>query len=287
MHSADRRSFLFRFGRYLCSVTGDSRLTDLIPVNWEVFRQDFFPAAPSTRGNDRIDIRLEEAYISSDGNPADGWKVQDSGASYQAVYVWNGKSIFALQTGSDHEIIVRVGKALDGYVRLGIHYGLLLALYRDCVGLHGVTLLCGDEIVILSAPSGTGKTTLAQMLVKYGDAIVINGDFALLTPAEDGVIFEPTPFCGTSGRCLNHRVRINRIVFLEQSPVNQWHTLRGREALKRFMDNAFIPTWDKDLQLITQENIVKCISVLQVNSFSFAPVREAAEMFFDQIGTNR
>lgn len=168
-------------------------------------------------------------------------------------------------------------------VKLGIQFGILTALYRKCVGLHGVTMLCGNEIVVLSAPSGTGKTTLARLLEKYCDAIMINGDFAMLSVSNEGVIFEPTPFCGTSGRCLNHRVKINRIVFLSQSPINQGHDLFGREAMMYFMNNSFIPTWDPKMQLAIRTNIMKCISNLRVSLFRFAPTREAAEYFFDVI----
>lgn len=165
----------------------------------------------------------------------------------------------------------------------GLQFGLLLALNQQYIGLHGVTLLCGYEIIILSAPSGTGKTTLAGLLEAYRDAIVINGDFALLKPTPEGVIFEPTPFCGSSGRCLNRRLKVDRIVFLEQAAANVFQELSGREAMTRFMSNAFIPTWDRDMQQSAQENILKCVSALKVNAFGFTPTEEAAATLFDQL----
>ncbi len=51
----------------------------------------------------------------------------------------------------------------------------------------------------------------------------------------------------------------------------------------RFMSNAFIPTWDKDMELVIQENIVRCVSMCAMNTFAFAPTKEAAKMFSNQL----
>ena len=258
-------------GAYTCLIDGEPALLRLLPARWDRFR----PAPEAPGGSIRLTLGIADD-IGCDGGPEDGWQRQGSG---QAVCVRRGRPMFALRHDGGPEVTVLVRRALDGHVRLGVLYGMLLALHRTCVGLHGVTLLCGDEIVILSAPSGTGKTTLARLLETYSGAIVLNGDFALLTPTAEGVIFEPTPFCGTSGRCLNHRVRVNRAVFLEQAPDNRWRRLTGREAMIRFAGNAFVPDWDEALCRKTQENIVQCVSALRVNAFGFAPVPAAAEMF--------
>lgn len=267
-------TFLFGIAGFLCCIKGSKELIDLIPLTWKVFQG-------GSQG--QILLNLEQEHFGNDACMKEGWMFHNSGQLQQAMYVQDGKVLFSLQQVADHEIKIRIAIAKERYVRLGILYGILLALKHQCVGLHGVTLLCGDEIIILSAPSGTGKTTLAHLLEKYCDAIVINGDFALLDPMSEGVIFEPTPFCGTSGRGLNYRVLVNRVVFLEQSLNNQWNQMNGREAISWFMNNTFIPTWNKEAQLITQSNIMKCISFLTVNQFSFAPTREAAELFLNQI----
>ena len=264
-------------GQYICCVIGDDKLIDLIPVYWI---RDY---SSELSFSEVVNVYLKTAYGEHKGEFKEGWNILENGSSSQALYVHNRKAVFSLQYTIGKEVVVSLRKALEGYARIGIHYGLMLALHQKCIGLHGVTLLCGNEIIILSASSGTGKTTLAKLLGKYCDAIVINGDFALLTPTIDSVIFEPTPFCGTSGRALKHRFRVNRIVFLGQSKENRWHTLNGREAMKRFMSNAFIPAWDSEKQLVVQRNILKCIDSIKVNAYDFAPTKEAAEFFLKQV----
>lgn len=214
----------------------------------------------------------------------EGWNPITLSGERIVVYSQQNKALFALKKGlSPKNITILVNSTEKRSSLLGTQFGLLEALSEKCIGLHGVTLLCGNEIVILSAPSGTGKTTLARLLEKYCDAITVNGDFALLHPCKEGVIFEPTPFCGTSGRCLKHRLLINRVVFLGQSTENRWQELRGREAMTRFFSNAFIPTWDKKIENAIQKNVLRCISMLKVNSFDFAPTQHAAEVFYERI----
>lgn len=214
----------------------------------------------------------------------EGWSMIRTDGARQAIFSSHGKASFALSYGiCMNDVAVHVRKALGSYVRSGIMYGMLTALHRECVGLHGVTLCCRGQNIILSAPSGTGKTTLARLLETECGARIINGDFAMLSISEDGVMFEPTPFCGTSRICLNERVRIDRIVFLEQSATNRWQDLGGRATLMNFLGNAFVPSFDRQMQQKVQENIIRIIPEVAVSSFAFAPTGEAADLFAKMI----
>ncbi|MBR6707016.1 MAG: hypothetical protein IKI84_10095 [Clostridia bacterium] len=265
---------LISVGRFVLSVEGKAVSELSLPDSW----QKYISAGQAPEG--AVAIRLEENAFLRGNRFRDGWEVYDGSEGKSAVYSDHGKAVFSLRYNEPEKMtIVSVGGHGSGSLRLGLQYGMMLALHRECIGLHGVTLLCGNEVVILSAPSGTGKTTLAALLGKYGDAAAVNGDFALLSPTADGVIFEPTPFCGSSGRNLNHRLRVDRVVFLSQAKGNTWRGLNGREAIKEFMDNCFIPTWDREMQKAIQTNVVNCIGSVRVNAYAFAPTQEAADLF--------
>lgn len=266
------------FGQFLLSVDGEKELLSFLPQEWKC------PENSLQKCCKTVTLHLETDPTLKGKSPSDGWSFQSGGESQQAVYSSNRKALFSLRYNeAEKKIKVSVRDSQRSAARLGVQYGMMLALYQQCVGLHGVTLVCGNEIIILSAPSGTGKTTLSKLLEKYCDAVVINGDFALLSLTADGVIYEPTPFCGSSGRSLNHRFRVKRVVFLGQAKENTWYSLTGREAMRRFMSNAFVPDWDKRLQQAVQENILRCMSVLKVNAYDFAPTKEAAETFLRRI----
>lgn len=274
-----KRVDCFFVGRFGIQIDGSNDLIDSFFNQMSLYRQLIYPCEELVLLHLVLGLEKSKADLSQD------WCYQEVGnGKHRAIYCGENNPLFALQYMKPKlEIVVKVGQVDARNISLGIQYGMMLALYQKCIGLHGVTILCGNEIVILSAPSGTGKTTLAQLLETYDDAIIINGDFALLSLSDEGVFFEPTPFCGSSGRCINHRLRVNRVVFLEQSKSNRWQEQTTRESLVYFMNNVFVPTWDRELQQIVQENIMRCISFLKVNTFSFAPTRDAAEMFSNHL----
>ena len=263
----------YLFGRFPLRIDGNETIVNRISSRYQKYLD--------------VDHGSDSAYVlrfeliacdEYEEHLSEGWNVISENG--ETVYSANGKMMFALRNDETiQETIVSVCDNWSDSIWLGMQFGTLLALRHDCIGLHGVTLLCGNKIVILSAPSGTGKTTLAGLLEEYADAIVINGDFAMLSVDQDHVFFEPTPFCGSSRRCLNQRVRIDQVVFLEQAKKNEWKNLDDRAAMTRFMNNTFVPTWDRALLQTIQNNVLKIVSAIPVSSFGFAPFPKAAEDF--------
>ncbi len=114
-----------------------------------------------------------------------------------------------------------------------------LLLHRDALVLHAASIGWEGEAVLFSAPSGTGKSTQAALWEKYHGAKQLNGDKVAVGLSGAQALAYGFPFCGTSGISCDYRLPLRALIFLRQAPENRIRRLRGAEALKELLDNAF------------------------------------------------
>ena len=92
--------------------------------------------------------------------------------------------------------------------------------------------------ILFTAPSGTGKSTQAELWRVHRGARVLNGDKAGVTLREMPMA-HGLPFAGTSKICENVSLPLRSIVVLSQAPVNSIRRLRPSEAAAALCSNLF------------------------------------------------
>lgn len=228
-------------------------------------------------------------YLEESDRPRDkiknGWKFQESNKKSLSYFSDSGILFSIAYEENKTTSFLSINRNSVLSFILGIQHAMLVMLAKHCIGVHGVTLICNDQVIILSAPSGTGKTTLAKLLKNHHQAAIINGDFALLSVDEKGVFFEPTPFCGSSSICHSYRLKIDRIVFLEQSHDNDFINLDARDSMVKLMNNTFVPSQDKYLSSQIMSSVSNVVQDVTINRFAFAPTKEAADIFYSIVTT--
>lgn len=128
-------------------------------------------------------------------------------------------------------------------------------LPRGGIVLHAVAMRWRNKAVLLSAASGTGKTTHAGLWQQIERVEIINGDRALCVADEGAWSVYGQPWCGSSGQSINTSSAIGAIVLLEQSEKNEIVRLSAFEAAHGLLPRVFAPSWDAALA----ENVLDCL----------------------------
>lgn len=147
----------------------------------------------------------------------------------------------------------------------------LLALERrlaeqPCLILHCAYTEYQGKAMLFSAPSGTGKTTQAELWEQYRGSRTVNGDKALLE--YDGTAWTANgwPVCGTSGVCENKKLPVGCIVMLSQAKTNQAWRLRPAEAFTSLYGQITMNRWDRE-GLVHSLDLLECMKMMDTRAY--------------------
>lgn len=147
------------------------------------------------------------------------------------------------------------------------HMGLIF--HASCIAHEG-------EGILFIGPSGTGKSTQAELWRTCRGADIINGDKAGVTLREVPMV-HGVPFPGTSGICKNVSLPLKAIVVLFQAAENTVCRMGASQAVTAlcpnlFVDQAIPEEWQLALNLL-----LDLIAQVPVYSLACTPDVRAAE----------
>lgn len=120
-----------------------------------------------------------------------------------------------------------------------------LLLSRDSLLLHASFIRFQGKGILFSAPSGTGKSTQADLWVKYENAEIINGDRAGMRRMEGGWEAFGLPVSGSSYIYRNDSAPVSAVIALRQGRKNNIRKLNPIEAMTFFYPETIVHQWDK------------------------------------------
>ena len=159
-----------------------------------------------------------------------------------------------------------------------------IALYSmidsSVLSLHGVLIEYKGKGIIISAPSGIGKTTHARLWRDEKNALVINGDNSCCFK-EDGVWKGfGIPWSGTSGEQINRKVRIVAAVVLERADKNRAYPLNVYDAFCNLQSLVHYPSWDMKKSERAIDLFNEFLNDIPVFKLECRPDAEAVETLF-------
>lgn len=148
----------------------------------------------------------------------------------------------------------------------------LFALERHMIKRENLILHCAyvehqRKAILFSAPSGTGKSTQAELWKRYRGSRIINGDRALLRKSRDIWSVCGWPVCGSSDICELGNTPIHGIVMLRQGTRNHVERLSPVWAFTQLYAQVTINQWNRTfvqhaMELV--EDLVKQVPVYQL-----------------------
>lgn len=153
-----------------------------------------------------------------------------------------------------------------------------LMLTENVLLFHASFIDYGGQGIIFTAPSGTGKSTQADLWKKYRNADIVNGDKTGVIVEENSVLASGVPFCGTSGICKNKTVPLKAVVLLRQAETNSVQRLSGALAVTELMKNIHLDFTAPDEQRKCVDLLIKLINSVPVLLLSCTPDEDAVKV---------
>lgn len=143
--------------------------------------------------------------------------------------------------------------------------------------LHAALIRWQGAGVVFSAPSGTGKSTQAELWRHYAGAEILNGDRAGLMPRDGGWDSWGLPCAGSSGIYRNERAPLRAIAVLRQGPENRVTPLRPARAFAALLPEITVHRWDRDFTQRAAESLEQLVTQVPAYILECRPDQGAVE----------
>lgn len=191
---------------------------------------------------------------------------------------WENAYIRAEYQGKRHSVALKHSKFPD---RIDTNTVLKAMMAEHLIARNnGFIFHCSyidrdGKAILFTAPSGTGKSTQAELWKNYRGTEIINGDRAAVRLADGKLMAEGIPFAGSSVYCINRSLPIEAIVCLDQAPVSTIRKMRGYEAFSRIWEGVSVNIWDREDMERVSEVVQRAAAELPVFHLPCTPDESA------------
>lgn len=154
----------------------------------------------------------------------------------------------------------------------------------DAFSLHSslVRRVQGDA-VLFTAPSGTGKSTQADLWAQYAGSDTLNGDRSILRRVDGVWTAFGSPFAGTSGIYRRASAPVRALVVLRQAPDNTIRRLSAAEAFRAIYSESVLPRWNQEAHQHIIELITDIVSEVPVYLLACTPDERPVQLLRDTL----
>lgn len=222
---------------------------------WRPSDMEFFGRSSEPWRNVQVKIRTVSSLREPEAPPVhqkDGITVwQDGGAeirAYRAMFA-SGNPLYVISRWSGTLIHVDFLSSSNVWNHPNMQLWNLLhlenqLLLSDSLILHCCYTQYRGGAILFTAPSGTGKTTQAEIWKRLYQAEIINGDKGLLQKECNGWNACGFPLHGSAPECKNQASPISAIVVVRQASENRIEALRPVQKLGLLYSECTVNPWN-------------------------------------------
>lgn len=229
-------------------------------------------SVPETRPDHVISVRLSDRLSGTDGGVQRHWT--EGGTLYTHsgyAFCAHGHERTELTICRDYEkyLTARVIFEAADLFRILARFGAVV--------LHASFITVNGRAILFSAPSGTGKSTQAELWRVFEGAEIINGDRALVRCTPEGAAASGVCYSGTSGICKNASAPLGAVVLLGQAEENRIRRVPGKEAFAALLSQSSYREWDTEAAGNVTGAVAALVSAVPVYRLDCLPDRSAVE----------
>lgn len=128
----------------------------------------------------------------------------------------------------------------------------------------------GDAI-LFTAPSGTGKSTQAELWERFAGSETLNGDRSVLRRVNGVWTAFGSPFAGSSQIFRRESAPVRALVVLRQAPENTIRRLSQAEAFRAIYSESILPRWNTQAHQRVIELVTEIVSEIPVYLLACTP----------------
>lgn len=182
-----------------------------------------------------------------------------------------------------HMIIEGVSRSFEGVMEVFLTAFYSRLALEGCLLVHASCVSYQGEGLVFTAPSGTGKTTQAELWNQWKGAEILNGDKVILECRNGRCFAWGSPWKGSSPYGLNKSVPLRAVVVLAQGRENVIRRLEGAESVSLFYPHIFWPSWDGECAVGAMETLDVLMNQVPVYHLSCLPDRSAVHTAYCNI----
>lgn len=188
---------------------------------------------------------------------------------------------FAYREGESDSQKILVSGEYRGKLWSGTIFNLMgfeeIMAERNSAVLHAAMIKVNGQMILFTAPCGTGKSTQASLWEKFAGAEIVNGDKALVKSENENIIAGGLPFAGSSNICKNISAPLVAVVCLGQAKENVIRKISASEAFIALMQGNYRSAMSNSASQKVTDTIEKICRNVPVYKLDCLPDKSAVE----------